>query len=78
MPVVRFFSLINPNATFSDMFDKIKKGWMHVMWTSRSSYVGYYFYVVINTYNVVKVVDRQLSTTTPFNVIYVDGVTELP
>jgi hypothetical protein len=78
MPVVRFHSLRNPNATFNDMFDKIKKGWMEVMWTSRSSYVGYYFYVVINTYNVVEAVDRQLSTTTPYNVIYVDGVTKLP
>jgi HPt (histidine-containing phosphotransfer) domain-containing protein len=78
MPVVRFHSLINPNATFSDMFNKIERGWMHVKWLSRSSYVGYYFYVVIDTYNVVEAVDRQLSTTTPFNVIYVDGVTELP
>jgi len=78
VPVVRFYSLINPNATFNDMFNKINTGWMHVMTTSRSSYVGYDFYVVIDTYNVVKAVDRQLGTTTPFNVIYVDGVTKLP
>jgi uncharacterized protein YdhG (YjbR/CyaY superfamily) len=78
MPVVRFFSLGNPNATFYDMFDKIKMGWMHVMSLSRSSHVGYYFYVVINTYNVVEAVDQRLGTTTPFNVIYVDGVTKLP
>ncbi|NAZ32893.1 MAG: hypothetical protein GU356_01140 [Pyrobaculum sp.] len=78
MPVVQFNSLRDPNATFYDMFDKIKKGWVNVMSLSRSSYVGYYFYVVIDTYNVVEAVDRQLSTTTPFNVIYVDGVTKLP
>ena len=78
MPVVQFNSLINPNATFSDMFNEIKKGWMQVMWLPRSSYVGYYFYVVIDTYHVVEAVDRQLSTTTPFNVIYIDGVTKLP
>jgi hypothetical protein len=78
MPVVRFHSLINPNATFSDMFNKIERGWMHVMWLPRSSYVGYDFYVIIDTYNVVKAVDRQLDTTTYFNVIYIDGLTKLP
>jgi biopolymer transport protein ExbB/TolQ len=78
MPVVRFHSLRNPNATFYDMFDKIDMGWMHVVSTSRSSYVGYDFYVIIDTYNVVKAVDRRLDTTTPFNVIYVDGLTKLP
>jgi hypothetical protein len=60
------------------MFDKIDMGWMHVVSTSRSSYVGYDFYVIIDTYNVVKAVDRRLDTTTPFNVIYVDGLTKLP
>ena len=78
IPVVRFNSLRNPKATFDDMFNKINMGWMHVMSTSRSSYVGYDFYVIIDTYNVVKAVDRQLSTTTYFNVIYIDGLTELP
>ena len=78
VPVVRFYSLINPNATFDNMFNKINMGWMRVMTTSRSSYVGYDFYVIIDTYNVVNAVDRQLSTTTPFNVIYIDGVTKLP
>jgi hypothetical protein len=80
MPVVRFNSLRNLNATFDNMFKEINPimGWMHYMYEWRSSYVGYDFYVVIDTYNVVKAVDRQLSTTTPFNVIYVDGVTELP
>lgn len=78
MPVVRFNSLRNPNATFNDMYDKIKKGWMDVMWLSRSSYGGYDFYVIIDTYNVVEAVDRQLDTTTYFNVIYVDGLTKLP
>jgi hypothetical protein len=78
IPVVRFNSLENPNATFLDMHKKIPMGWMNVMWVSRSSYVGYNFYVVIDTYNVVKAVDRRLDTTTPYNVIYVDGVTELP
>jgi len=78
MPVVRFNSLRNPNATLNDMYDKINMGWMRIMTLPRSSYVGYDFYVIIDTYNVVKAVDRQLSTTTPFNVIYVDGVTELP
>jgi hypothetical protein len=78
MPVVRFNSLRNPNATFNNMFEEINVGWMHYMSEWRSSYVGYSFYVVIDTYNVVEAVDRQLSTTTPFNVIYVDGVTELP
>ena len=78
MPVVRFNSLRNPNATLNDMYDKINMGWMHYMSEWRSSYVGYYFNVIIDTYNVVEAVDRQLSTTTPFNVIYVDGVTKLP
>jgi hypothetical protein len=82
IPMVRFNSLRNPNATFSDMFDKIKKGWMRVIWEWRewrlSDVVTYSFYVVIDTYNVVEAVDRQLDTTTPFNVIYVDGVTKLP
>ncbi len=82
IPVVRFNSIINPNATFSDMFNKIEKGWMRVMWEWREwklfDVVTYSFYVVIDTYNVVEAVDRQLSTTTPFNVIYVDGVTKLP
>jgi hypothetical protein len=78
MPMVRFSSLTDPNAAFYDMFNKIKQVWIQVMRLSRSSDVGYYFYVVIDTYNVVRVVDRRLSTTTPFNVIYVDGVTKLP
>ncbi len=82
IPVVRFHSLRNPNATFSDMFNKIEKGWMRVIWEWRErrlfNVVTYDFYVVIDTYNVVEVVDRQLSTRTPFNVIYVDGVTKLP
>jgi flagellar motor protein MotB len=82
VPVVRFNSLRNPEATFSDMFNKIEKGWMHVIWEWRewrlSNVVTYSFYVVIDTYNVVEAVDRQLSTKTPFNVIYVDGLTKLP
>jgi hypothetical protein len=78
VPVVRFSSRTDPSATFSDMLNKIKMGWMNVMSLSRSSYVGYDFYVVIDTYNVDRVVDRQLSTKMPFNVIYVDGVTKLP
>jgi hypothetical protein len=82
IPVVRFNSIINPNATFYDMFNKIERGWMHVIWEWREwrlfNVVTYDFYVVIDTYNVVEAVDRQLSTTTPFNVIYVDGVTKLP
>jgi hypothetical protein len=78
IPVVRFNSLENPNATFLDMYKKIPMGWMHYMSEWRSSYVGYYFNVIIDTYNVVKAVDRQLDTRTPFNVIYVDGVTKLP
>jgi len=77
MPVVRFNSPIDPSDTFDNMFDKIKQVWMHVKWLSRSSYVGYDFYVVIDTYSVVKAVDRRLGTATPFNVIYVDGVTKL-
>jgi hypothetical protein len=52
--------------------------WIHVMTLSKSSYDGYDFYVIIDTYNVVEKVDRQLSTMTPFNVIYVDSATELP
>ncbi len=80
VPVVRFRSSRNPNATFYDMFNKLSDdiNWMHVMTLSKSSYDGYDFYVIIDTYNVVETVDRQLSATTPFNVIYVDGVTELP
>jgi hypothetical protein len=78
IPVVRFNSLENSNATFLDMYKKIHMGWINVMWVSRSSYGGYDFYVVIDTYNVVDAVDRQLDTRTPFNVIYVDGLTKLP
>jgi biopolymer transport protein ExbB/TolQ len=78
IPVVRFNSIINPNPTFYDMFDEIEQVWMHFMSTSRSSHAGYDFYVVINTYGVVEAVDRQLDSTTTFNVIYVDGVTKLP
>jgi len=74
VPVVRFHSRTDPSATFSDMFNKIEMGWMNVV----QKYVGYDFYVVIDTYNVDRVVDRRLDTTTPFNVIYVDGVTKLP
>jgi len=73
VPVVRFSSRTDPNATFIDMVNKIKKGWMNVV----RKYVGYDFYVVIDTYNVDRVVDRRLDMM-PFNVIYVDGVTELP
>ena len=74
VPVVLFHSRTDPSATFSDMFNKIKMGWMNVV----QKYVGYDFYVVIDTYNVDWVVDRRLDITTPFNVIYVDGVTKLP
>jgi hypothetical protein len=73
VPVVRFHSLKDPSDTFDDMLNKIERGWMNVV----QKYVGYDFYVIIDTYNVDRVVDRQLSTTY-FNVIYVDGVTELP
>jgi len=79
---VRFFSHTNPNATFSRMFEQIPAGWMQVMWTWQPWYVTGLklgdFYVLINTYNIVEVVDRGLKTTTPFNVIYVDGITALP
>ncbi|MFZ8839312.1 MAG: hypothetical protein ACO2PM_10450 [Pyrobaculum sp.] len=80
VPVVRFRSSRNPNATFYDMFNKLGDdiNWMHVMTLSKPFYDGYDFYVIIDTYNVVEKVDRQLSTMTPFNVIYIDGVTELP
>ena len=71
MPVVRFNSLRDPNATFYDMFDKIKQVWMNVMSLSRSSYVGYNFYVVINTYNVVEAVDH------PIHIICVDNDVEI-
>ncbi len=74
VPVVRFHSLTDPKATFDDMFNKIERGWMNVVRKLLSSY----FYVIIDTYNVDWVVDRQLDITTPFNVIYVDGVTKLP
>jgi flagellar motor protein MotB len=78
VPVARFHSLRDPSDTFDDMFSIIKQVWMHVMWLSRSSYGGYDFYAIIDTYGVVKAVDRQLDSTTPFNVIYVDGLTKLP
>jgi hypothetical protein len=80
VPVVRFRSSRNPNATFYDMLNKLGDdiNWIHVMTLSKSSYDGYDFYVIIDTYNVVEKVDRQLSTMTPFNVIYVDSATELP
>ena len=78
MPVVRFNSLTSLNATFYDMFDKIKQVWMRVMTLPSSSYVDNDFYVIIDTYNVAMAVDRRLDSTTPFNVIYVDGVTKLP
>jgi hypothetical protein len=77
VPVVRFHSRTDPSATFSDMFNKIKMGWMNVVRKPPSSDVGYNFYVIIDTYNVDWVVDRQLDMM-PFNVIYVDGVTKLP
>jgi hypothetical protein len=78
MPVVRFNSLRNPSDTFGNMFKEINMGWMHYMYQWRSSDVGYYFNVVIDTYDVVRVVDRRLSTRSTINVIYVDGVTKLP
>jgi len=87
VPVVRFGSsglviMINPNATFYDMFKKIKMGWMNVMTFSRPPPPGvpdgYEFYVVIDTYNVVNMVDRRLDSTTPFNVICIPGLTKLP
>jgi len=77
VPVVRFHSRTDPNATFSDMLNKIKMGWMNFVRKSLSSYVGYDFYVIIDTYNVDWVVDRQLDMM-PFNVIYIDGLTKLP
>jgi uncharacterized protein YdhG (YjbR/CyaY superfamily) len=77
VPVVRFHSRTDPSATFSDMLNRIKMGWKNFVRKSQSSDVGYYFYVVIDTYNVDRVVDRRLDTM-PFNVIYVDGVTKLP
>jgi len=77
VPVVRFHSLEDPSDTFDDMLNKIERGWMNVVRELLSSDVGNDFYVIIDTYNVDRVVDRQLSTTY-FNVIYVDGVTELP
>jgi len=77
VPVVRFHSRTDPSATFSDMLNRIKMGWKNFVRKSPSSDVGYYFYVVIDTYNVDRVVDRRLDTM-PFNVIYVDGVTKLP
>jgi hypothetical protein len=74
--------MINPNATFYDMFKKIKMGWMNVMTFSRPPPpgvpAGYEFYVIIDTYNVVNAVDHQLDITTPFNVICVPGLTKLP
>jgi hypothetical protein len=77
VPVVRFHSTTDPSAAFSDMLNKIERGWMNVVQKLLSSDVGYDFYVIIDTYNVDRVVDRQLSTTY-FNVIYVDSVTMFP
>ncbi|MFZ8811146.1 MAG: hypothetical protein ACO2PN_23960 [Pyrobaculum sp.] len=78
VPVVLFHSLEDPSATFDDMFKKIDMGWMHYMSALWSSDVGYDFYVHIDTYNVVRIVDRQLNKITLFNMIYVDGLTKLP
>jgi len=85
VPVVWFSyvtSGVYPNATFYDMFKKIKMGWMNVMTFTRipPGVPGLYyeFYVIIDTYNVVNVVDRRLDSTTPLNVIYVPGLTKLP
>jgi hypothetical protein len=85
VPVVEFSYMtsgVYPNATFYDMFKKIKMGWMNVMTFTRippgvpEPY--YEFYVIIDTYDVVNAVDRQLDITTPFNVICVPGLTKLP
>ncbi|MGB9705970.1 MAG: hypothetical protein ACPL3C_11010, partial [Pyrobaculum sp.] len=38
---------------------------------------SYETYVLIDTYNIVNIVDKGLSTTEPYNVIFIDGLTTL-
>jgi hypothetical protein len=74
---IRFTSASLANYTIFDYYDVLPKGWMHIMTYQSKILAIYDVFVLIDTYNVVRVVDRGLETTIPFNVIYIDGVTKL-
>ncbi|MGC8974384.1 MAG: hypothetical protein ACP5KY_09350, partial [Thermoproteus sp.] len=74
---VKFTSTLPANSTIYGYYDMLPMGWMRIMTYQPKISEGYEIFVLIDTYHVVETVDRGLKTTTPFNVIYVDGVTKL-
>ncbi|MCU7788336.1 hypothetical protein ODS41_10485 [Pyrobaculum sp. 3827-6] len=74
---VKFTSASLANYTIYEYFGRLPTGWMHIMTYQSKIFAIYDIYVLIDTYNVVRVVDRGLEITTAFNVIYIDGVTKL-
>jgi len=78
---IRFSALEPIEQVFWDYYYTLPQTWLHVITyhieRNKDNIVMYELYVLIDTYNVIEAVDNAEELITDFNVIYVDGVTEL-
>lgn len=74
---VRFTSIRPANNTLYNFHEILPTGWMHIAWYQRESRFNYELIVLIDTYNVIRIIDLGRDTTIPYNVIFVDGITKL-
>ncbi|MEM4964847.1 MAG: hypothetical protein QXT13_11950 [Pyrobaculum sp.] len=64
----------NPEDIYYTFYDILPKGLMYTV----TIYSGDAFIILVDTYNVYKVIDRGDKLLASFNIIYVDGYTTLP
>lgn len=76
---VVFNSLIDPTETFNQYFNTLPiGGYSFRTYYIRRNFHVINFYVIINTYYVYEIYDLGKISYTSTNIIYLDGVTELP
>ncbi|MEL9991888.1 MAG: hypothetical protein QXP98_05095 [Thermoproteus sp.] len=75
---VVFNSAVDPTDTFYSYLDTLPIRGYHVITSTQQASGGYNFYVIIDTYYVHDIYDLGKSSYTVYNVIYLDGETQLP
>jgi hypothetical protein len=74
---VKFISDLGANSTVHSYSKALPIGTILVRTQVVKRPTSYETYVLIDTYNIVNIVDKGLSTTEPYNVIFIDGLTTL-
>ncbi|MEM1903611.1 MAG: hypothetical protein QXW44_08035 [Pyrobaculum sp.] len=64
----------DPSDIFYTLYNRLPAGWLNVM----TIYDNNTFRILVDTYNVHKVLDRGETLSSAFNVVYIDGYTTLP